>query len=71
MLLTSVNASSRELARSGEGLTIPADEFLDCHRLAATDFGDIVVRSGEDAVAVVDGDFMQMLHQERFRRANR
>jgi len=24
---------------SDEGLTIPADEFLDRHRLAATDFG--------------------------------
>jgi hypothetical protein len=54
---------------SDEGLTIPADEFLDRHRLAATDFSDIVVRSGKDAVAVVDGDFMQMLHQECFRRA--
>jgi hypothetical protein len=38
-------------------------------RLAATDFGDIVVRSGKDAVAVVDGDFMKVLHQEGFRRA--
>ena len=48
---------------------IPADEFLDCHRLAATDFSDIVVRSSKDAVAVVDGDFMKVLHQKCFRRA--
>jgi hypothetical protein len=54
---------------SDESLTVPVDEFLDCHRLAATDFGEIVVCACEDAVAVVDGDFMQMLHQERFCRA--
>ena len=54
---------------SDERFTIPADEFLDRHRLAATDFSDIVVRSGKDAVAVVDGDFMKVLHQECFRRA--
>ena len=29
---------------------------------------DVVVPSGKDAVAVVDGDFMKMLHQECFRR---
>jgi hypothetical protein len=57
------------LLRSNEGFTIPADEFLDRHRLAATDFRDIVVRAGEDAVAVVDGDFMKVLHQKGFRRA--
>src|SRR5216684_4712599 len=68
MLLTSVNASSRELAKSGEGLTIPADEFLDCHRLAAADFGDIVVRSGENAVIVIDRNLLQMLDDIRLSR---
>ncbi len=50
-------------------MTILVDELLDRHRLAATDFNDIVVRAGKDAVAVVDGDFMKVLHQECFRRA--
>src|SRR5713226_2589935 len=68
MLLTSVNASSRELAKSGEGLTIPADEFLDCHRLAATDFGDITVGTGENAVTVIDRNLLQMLADKRHSR---
>lgn len=49
-------------------MTILLHELLDRHRLAATDFSDIVVRAGKDAVAVVDGDFMKVLHQECFRR---
>src|SRR5215469_12511272 len=53
---------------SDEGLTIPADEFLNCHRLAAADFSDIVVGAGKDALTVVHGAFTQVLHQERFRR---
>lgn len=62
-LVAQFGSGSRRL-RSGEGLTILGYEFLDRHRLAAADFSDIVVRSGEDAVAVVDGDFMKVLHQE-------
>src|SRR6516165_910481 len=58
-----------ELDRSDEGPSIPADEFLDCHRLVAADFSDIVVRAGKDALAVVDGGFAQVLHQEGFWRA--
>jgi hypothetical protein len=55
--------------RSDERFTILGDERLDRHRLATTDFSDIVVGAGKDSVAVVDGDFMKMLHQECFRRA--
>jgi hypothetical protein len=42
--------------------------LIDCHRLAATDFGEIVVCACEDAVAVVDGDFMHRtrLGNDRF-----
>jgi hypothetical protein len=29
---------------------MPADEFLDCHRLVAADLSDVVIRAGEDAV---------------------
>jgi hypothetical protein len=54
---------------SDERFAILDDELLDRHRLAATDFSDIVVRAGKDAVAVVDGDFMKVLHQECIRRA--
>src|SRR5258708_23194273 len=57
------------MSRSDEGLTIPVDEFYDCHRLAAADFSDVVVRAGKDLLAVVHGAFTQVLHQERFRRA--
>ena len=57
------------VARSDERFAILVDELLDRHRLAATDFSDVIVGSGKDAVAVVDGDFMKMLHQECFRRA--
>src|SRR6516225_3174204 len=57
------------LPGSDEGATIPADKFLDCHRLVAADFSDIVVRAGKDALAVVDGGFAQVLHQEGFWRA--
>src|SRR5258708_7151933 len=70
MVLTSIQcffAGNR--TGSDEGLTIPVDEFLDRHRLAATDFSDIVVRAGKDALAVVHDAFTQVLHQERFRRA--
>jgi hypothetical protein len=66
-MLTSVLCFVPREARSDERFTIPADELLDRHRLAATDFSDIVVRAGKDAVAVVDGNFMQVLHQECFR----
>jgi len=51
---------------SDEGFTIPLDEFLDCHRLPATDFSDIVARAGKDALTVVHGTLTQVLHQERF-----
>ena len=68
--LRRIDPSARRNKReSDEGLTIPADEFLDRHRLAATDFSYTVVRAGKDAVAVVDGDFMKVLHQACFRRA--
>src|SRR5262249_49174112 len=42
---------------------------LDCHRLAAADFSDIVVRASKDTLAVVDGALTEALHQERLGRA--
>jgi hypothetical protein len=56
------------LLRSNEGFSIPGDEFLDRHRLAATDFGDITVGTGENAVTVIDRNLLQMLDDKRLSR---
>src|SRR6266404_52763 len=54
--------------RSREGVSIPGDELLDRHRLAATDFSDVVVGAGKDAVTVIDRNLLQMLHDKRLSR---
>src|SRR5262249_27986266 len=53
---------------SGEGLTVLGDELLERRRLASADSLDHVVRAGKDTVLVIDGDFPQMLDDERIAR---
>ena len=40
------------------------NEFLQCHRRAAADFLNQIIRPGEDTVLMIDGDFTQMLDGE-------
>ena len=40
------------------------NEFLQCHRRAAADFLNQIIRPGEDTVLMIDGDFTQMLDDE-------
>src|SRR5262249_61140912 len=40
-------------------------ELLYGHRRAASNSLDYVVHSGEESVAMVDGDFFEMLHEKR------
>src|SRR5260370_42225231 len=41
------------------------DKLHQRHRRAAADFLEEIIRAGEDAVLVIDGDFTQMLHGKR------
>jgi len=54
--------------RSKERFSIPGDEFLDRHRLAATYISDIIVGAGENAVTVIDRNLLQMLDDKRLSR---
>src|SRR6516225_7800695 len=50
--------------RSSEGCAVLTDKFLQCHRRAAADFLNQIIRPGEDTVLMIDGDFTQMLDGE-------
>src|SRR6266446_5630715 len=63
VLLSSVARSSQSYTRS-KGSAVLANEFLQCHRRAAADFLNQLIRPGEDTVLMIDGDFTQMLHGE-------
>src|SRR5437762_10396651 len=63
VLLSSVARSSESYSRS-KGSAVLVNEFLQCHRRVAADFLNQLIRPGEDAVLMIDGDFTQMLHGE-------
>src|SRR5438132_13083596 len=63
VLLSSVARSSESYSRSKGGAVL-VNEFLQCHRRVAADFLNQLIRPGEDAVLMIDGDFTQMLHGE-------
>ena len=49
---------------SSESCAVLVDKLLQRHRRAAADFFDEIIRAGEDAVLMINGDFTQMLDGE-------
>src|SRR5215831_19143078 len=44
-----------------KGSAVLVNEFLQCHRTAAANLFNEIIRPSEDAVLMIDGDFTQML----------
>jgi hypothetical protein len=58
-----IRLSFREplVRRSSEGCAVLTDKFLQCHRRAAANLFNEIIRPSEDAILMIDGDFTQML----------
>ena len=49
---------------SSEGCAVLLDKRLQRQRRVAADFFDEIIRAGEDAILVINGDFTQMLDEK-------